>query len=238
MKYPESSSFTYDKLEEFYRSAINCGYRIVTCSQYAKSQGRDKVLVNRVDVDISLKKAKRVAEIFDGLGIQGTFFIRLHADEYNPFSFENFRILKSLRDSGHEIGYHSEVVDAAIIWNEDAEACLKRDIRVIEEMLEIKVEGAASHGGRTGYNNLDFWKNRSASSCGLLYEAYEEHGEFELFKKSLYVSDSEWTRWKCYMNGVLSKDDRRTPVEHLEEHPKRIYLLIHAESFYDEHCYE
>ena len=31
---------------------------------------------------------------------------------------KNYRILKSIRDSGHEIGYHSEIVDQAAIWDE------------------------------------------------------------------------------------------------------------------------
>ena len=66
------------------------------------------MIVNRVDVDFSVKKAKRIWEIFEKLGIKGTFFIRLHAPEYNPFSFENYKIIKEIQNSGHEIGYHSQ----------------------------------------------------------------------------------------------------------------------------------
>ena len=35
-------------------------------------------------------------------------------------------------------------------------------------------EGVASHGGMTGLNNLDFWKDREPSDFGLTYEAYRE----------------------------------------------------------------
>ena len=38
-----------------------------------------KTLVNRVDVDFSLKKAVVLADVFERLGISATFFVRLHA---------------------------------------------------------------------------------------------------------------------------------------------------------------
>jgi hypothetical protein len=80
---------------------------------------------------------------------------------------------------------------------------LKRDIKILNNMLEIDVKGVASHGGMTGLNNLDFWKYQSATDFNLLYEAYEESERFNLFKDSFYISDSEWTRYKCYDRGQL-----------------------------------
>ena len=60
------------------------------------------------------------------------------------------------------MGYHSEVIDQATIWGEDEEACLLRDIEILNKMFNTKIVGIASHGGMTGLNNLDFWKNRKA----------------------------------------------------------------------------
>ena len=91
-----------------------------------------KFLFNRVDVDLSCKKAKRVSDIFKKLDICGTFFIRLHCDEYNPYSFENYLIIKEILER-NEISLHSEIVDCSKIWNEDIETVLKRDISVFEE---------------------------------------------------------------------------------------------------------
>ena len=51
---------------------------------------------------------------------------------------------------------------------------LEKDIDVLNRMLEIKIEGIASHGGATGLNNLDFWKNKKASDFGCKYEAYDK----------------------------------------------------------------
>lgn len=232
--------FTFEKIEAQYQKALDAGYEFITCVDYANRKNNlpSLTVVNRVDIDLSVKKALTLANIFSRLGVKASFFVRLHANEYNPFSFENYRILKTIRDNGHEIGYHSEIMDQAVIWSEDAADCLRRDIEVINKMLNIKIKGIASHGGMTGINNLDFWKERSASEFGLLYEAYDKSEVFNLFEDSLYISDSEWIRWKCYNRGVLQKDDHRSLAEHIEcKHPL-IYLLIHPDTYFNSHIYE
>lgn len=236
-----SFQFTFSNLERYFQVGIDQGYKIIPCREYPQhkqASAQNKILVNRVDIDFSVKKAGRIATIFNNLGIKGTFFVRLHANEYNPFSFENYKILKFIRDSGHEIGYHSEIVDQAVIWNEAAADCLHRDIDVIERMFETKIVGVASHGGMTGINNLDFWQDKKPSDFGLLYEAYDKQPEFNLFNESLYVSDSSWTYWKCYLNGKSDEGNRKSLGEHLADGHPLVYSLIHPETFYDSHFYE
>ena len=232
--------FTFDILEQQYIAAIQSGYEIINCLDYATRAKKlaPLTLVNRVDIDFSMLKAETLCNIFNRLGIKATFFVRLHAPEYNPFSFENYRILKLIKNSGHEIGYHSEVLDQSEIWSEDAESCLRRDLKVLSHMLETNIYGIASHGGMTGFNNLDFWKNRKASDFGALYEAYDEQGPFNLFKNCFYISDSEWTRWKCYDKGELLFGDRRTPIEHFRDQHPLIQMLIHPDTYYYRHIYE
>ncbi|GEM_PF-394203 len=239
-KTPEVFKFTFGHIEEYYRAVLEAGYDVITCQQYVdvKKKKFDKILVARVDIDFSVKKAKYLVEMFNRLGIKASFFIRLHANEYNPFSFENYKILKLIRDSGHEIGYHSEIIDQSIIWNEDATVCLLRDIDVLNRMLDIKIVGVASHSGMTGLNNLDFWKNKKASDFGLLYEAYDAQPEFNLFNNSFYISDSCWTYWKCYNHGKVCENDRRNLAEHVKDNHPVIYSLIHPETYYYDHFYE
>jgi hypothetical protein len=232
--------FTFSNIESQYRSALEAGYVFMTCLEYSEKKDNlpPLTIVNRVDIDFSIKKADRLRDIYDRLGIKASFFVRLHAPEYNPFSFENYRILKAIRDSGHEIGYHSEIIDQAAIWDEDADNCLRRDIDILNSMLGIEVKGVASHGGMTGLNNLDFWKTRKASEFGLIYEAYDKSDSFALFDQSFYISDSEWTKWKCYDKGQLCTDDRRSFAEHLADRHSLIYLLIHPDTYFDGHFYE
>jgi hypothetical protein len=236
----EKFHFTFDNIEKQYRYALDCGYNFITMQEYFinKDRVKAKTIVNRVDIDFSVKKADRLRDIFDRLKIKSSFFLRLHAPEYNPFSFENYRIIKKICNSGHELGYHSEIIDQAAIWNENATDCLIRDVNIINKMFDIKITGVASHGGNTGLNNLDFWKDKKPNQFGLSYEAYENSDGFNLFHNSFYISDSEWTKWKCYKNGELCKDDRRSFREHLEDNHDLIYLLIHPDTYFDKHFYE
>lgn len=234
--------FTFSNLERQLRFALDNGYRFLTCQEYLLKKAAGIIsnysLVNRVDIDYSCKKAKRLAEIFNKIGVKATFFVRLHATEYNPFDFENYLCLRYIRDTGHEIGYHSEAIDQSVIWGESAGNCLKRDINLLNLMLEIEIKGVASHGGMTGLNNLDFWKNKKPSDFGLLYEAYEESDNFNLFQEAFYISDSEWTQWKCYNHGKLVDGDNRCLSEHVQNKHSLIYLLIHSDTYFDRHFYE
>lgn len=232
--------FTFEYIKEQFSDILKKEYKIMRCMDYPEwktGKRTEKILVNRIDIDFSVKKAERLCKIFNELNIKGTFFVRLHAPEYNPFSFENYRILKFILDSGHEIGYHSEIIDQAAIWNENAEDCLKRDITILNEMLGIKISGVASHGGFTGLNNLDFWKGIKPSDYNLKYEAYDKEA-FNLFQEAFYVSDSEWTRWKCYEKGKRLENDHRSLAEHAQNDHKIIYSLIHSDTYYDRHFYE
>jgi hypothetical protein len=234
--------FTFDYIEEEYNKLIDAGYKFMTCEEYALNKTnlnkRDKFIINRVDIDFSVKKTEILINIFNKINIKATFFLRLHAPEYNPFSFENYRIIKKLVETGHELGYHSEIVDQATIWNENQDQCLIRDISTIENFYKIKIKGVASHGGITGLNNLDFWNERKPCNYGLLYEAYDKESDFNLFQDSLYISDSEWTNWKCYYKGKLLNGDKRSPSEHIINNHKLIYLLIHPDTYFFRHIYE
>jgi hypothetical protein len=233
--------FTFNTLETHYYEVLAQGYEIITCESYYHRKATGllrRTLVNRVDIDLSVKKAERLVLTFNRLAIKATFFLRLHAPEYNPFSFENYRILRFLIDSGHELGLHSEVVDQSAIWREDMGACLRRDIDVMNRTFGIQIKGVASHGGMTGLNNLDFWKDKKASDFGLLYEAYEKTPNYNLFDESFYISDSEWTRWKCYNKGKLVEGDFRNFAEHARDGHDLIYLLIHPDTYFDRHFYE
>lgn len=237
MKYP--TDFKIRTLEEQYKKAQDLGYEFFTCLDYFNKKNVNKLtIVNRVDIDLSIGKAEKIREMFERLNIKASFFVRLHAPEYNVFSFENYRILKQIIHDGHEIGYHSEVVDQSAIWKEDASACLRRDIEVLERILEVKICGVASHGGMTGLNNLDFWRDFKPNDFNLSYEAYEDSSSFKLFTNSFYISDSEWTRWKCYSKGELQNNDKRSFGEHLDDKHKLIYLLVHPDTYFSNHFYE
>ena len=227
--------FTFANLENELAIAKNSGFKFITCHEFVQRNHKEcneKIIIFRVDIDLSLQKTKLLLRIFKKLGIKASFFLRLHAKEYNPFSFENYLIIKEIILDGHELGYHTENIDQSRIWNESAEKCLKRDINLLNNYFDIEIKGSASHGGMSGWNNLDFWKEKSAADFNLVYEAYD------FFDDVFYLSDSEWTQWKCYDKGNLVLGDTRSLSEHIDDKKNLIYLLIHPETYFERHCYE
>ena len=89
--------FTYINLEKYYEQAISSGYKVITCEQYALNKEISvPTIVNRVDIDFSVKKAERLVDIYKKMDLKATFFIRLHANEYNPFSLKTTELLEEL----------------------------------------------------------------------------------------------------------------------------------------------
>jgi len=231
------SKFTFDYYQKIFEVAQRYEYQILTLRDYFKGNYDSslKVLINRIDVDFNVNKARTIGEIFQRQKIAGSFFFRLHAPEYNLFAFENVNTLRVLIENGNEIGLHTELEDMKQICQLSPKELLRKEIAIFESFYDIKLSGTAAHGGMTGFNNLDFWKNSSPSEFGLLYEGYDQN----LWEKSRYISDSEWTRWKAYQRGELIENDRRSPIEHIEqESPQLIYLLTHADGYYFKHFYE
>ena len=107
------NNFSYYHLKRIYENILDRGYSIVSCKDYFynyEGYKNMKIFINRVDVDLSLSKAIKISNIFKELNITGTFFIRLHAPEYNPLSYDNYLRIKELQKY-YEIGLHSEVID-------------------------------------------------------------------------------------------------------------------------------
>lgn len=229
------NEFNLKKLESNLREVKELGYRLLSCSKYCELKEKNSLpqlrMIVRVDVDFSLYKSIPILNIFERLGINATFFIRLHAEEYNPFSIENYKIIQRMVREGHEIGYHSEVIDQAANWNENPDTLLRRDIEILKLISGTVIKGVASHGGNTGLNNLDFWKDKSTNEFDLEYEAYDRSQIFGAFWSSIYVSDSSWTKWKSYRNGKLIEEAQTSFLEYARDFEESIYLLIHPDTF-------
>lgn len=234
-----SCGFTWDHYKDIFKTALENDYKFVTCVDYVLNHEKyenEKIFINRVDVDLSCKKAKIAAEIFKELNINASFFIRLHAD-YNPFSFENYECLRFIRNNNNEIGLHSEIMDCEGIWNELSEVCLIRDLKVLSNMLNVGINGVASHRGYTKFNNLDFWKesfrNSSVEYYALLYEAYDS-----ILFNNFFMSDSQITKWKCYNNGRLIEGNEDCACKNIKRGHRVIYCLTHPCQYYYNHPYE
>lgn len=230
-------NFTFKQYKKIFQEALNNNYQIITLKEFFLGEyDKDKkILVNRIDVDIKIERLRGFYKIFKELNIRASIYLRIHAPDYNLLSMGNINIIQDLVSIGCEVALHTELEDVHHYCGINGETLLKKEMKLFETLFDIKLYGTASHGDRTACNNLHFWQKHSAKDFGLVYEAYDK----KLWNHCRYVSDSEWTQWKAYDNGILLENDRRTPIEHInEDSPKVLHLLTHPESWYERYIYE
>ena len=222
--------FSFDYLFDTF-SLIKEKYNILTCLEYYKLKKENKLpnkfLVNRVDIDYDCTKANLMSDIFNKLDVKASFYVRLHGN-YNIYGYYNYKAISSIVNSGHEIGLHCEFLSFSDVTGIEPVHLLYKDKEILERILGIKVYGCASHGNNIGRNNLHFWDSILPEDTGLLYHAYEDSDNFNLFHNSLYISDSGYTYWKTYLDGKPRNIEKDKSVQDyiLEDH-KQVYLLTH-----------
>ena len=230
-------SFRFNDYEAMLEGLLDAGYRFVTLREYFLGEAvqAPKIIVNRIDVDVRVERLHSLRRILQKLGVRASIYPRLHASSYNLLNLGTVRLLQDLVADGHEIGLHSELMDAQGLLELDGASLLRAELHLLETLLKTKIHGTAAHGDMTPFNNLHFWRSHAPAEFGLIYEAYDP----QLWNHCRYVSDSEWTRWKSYDDGALREGDRRTPLEHvLEDSPNVLYLLTHPESWYEHYIHE
>lgn len=116
------------------------------------------------DVEGTPLKALRLAEIEAKYGLHTTYYVQAHLMEDSKYD----NVFRKIKDFGHEVSYHYDVLDAC---NGDFEAAKQ----MFEEKLQIfenkgfLFKTICQHGNpikeRVGYtSNRDFWRNEDIKS--------------------------------------------------------------------------
>lgn len=208
----DTCGFTFSHYEFLLTEALRLGYRFSDFRSHAVVPKEQKLILMRHDIDLSVRNALRFARIEKKYGIVATYFVRVHAHLYNPFQPDFYRMLKEIKDLGHEIGLHYEP-GFAVLFAEDAANMVLREKKIVEAIFETTVVSAAAH---LPAKSSKIITEENLADFGLKYEAYTQRFTRD-FK---YLSDSNG-RWR---EGCL--------CEHLGKH-SRICVLIHPFWWFD-----
>jgi hypothetical protein len=162
----------------------------------------------RHDVDFSMQRAARIAEIEREEGAIATYFINPRSDFYSILERETLKLVHAITNGGHDIGLHFDArAYGTEVWDtEKLEEALRRERGLLEVILDTPVRTVSWHNPDIS-NLLDF----GDIEIGGLVNAYSE----ELRKNYVYCSDSNgYWRFKP-MGEVIAAG-----------HP-RLYLLTH-----------
>jgi hypothetical protein len=184
-----------------------CGYKFVRFGE--RPDGRH--VLWRHDVDASLHRAARLAEIEVERGVVATYFVNPRSVFYNLLEPEIKVLLRRIRSLGHEIGLHFDAgaYSTAIAAGDNLESMLRRERSFVENLLESSIKVVS-------------WHNNPDQSNLLHFDADEIAGMLNVYAGRLrrdyaYCSDS---------NGYW----RFRPMDQvIREGHDRLHLLTHPE---------
>jgi len=173
------SDYSTERFRNFLKDLKSEEFVVISFDEYEAGlidSGKVNVVL-RHDVDISLDRTLKMAEIQKELGIQATYFFRLHAEKY---TFEEAKpIIKGLANDGFGIGLHYETLSIAEGDLKKAIEFLKNDIQRLREIAPVSV--VAAHGQKL-YKNREIWGEVDKLTLQIT-SAYD-------MKYNIYLSDA------------------------------------------------
>ena len=224
--------FTFAHYYDIISKALGLGYTILSCYDYFKCRQEkklpEKYVILRHDIEHYPDRAVRFAEIESEHGVTATYFIRVHAKKYNLFNFKTYNDLRRIIELSHELGLHAEPCDFASTSKENIQDVFKKELKVLNLILDYQVKGVCPHVDWTEYNNLDFFQANDIKDYGLDYQAYDK----TFFEDNFYISDGQHYYWKNYDHGKLL-EQQSCPCVVFEKEVPNIYLLTHPLNWFE-----
>lgn len=135
-------NFTYAAYAELLYLIKDHNYEI--CG-YENQQSSTRCAVLRHDVDLSLEKALRFAELENKNNVQSTYFILLSTGFYNIFDKKAYEVINRIRDMGHDIGLHFDKARYPITNKEELIQHVEKEIFLMSEALEMEIKSVSMH---------------------------------------------------------------------------------------------
>ncbi len=187
------ADFTTDS----YRNLLFKANQQYTVTDFHNYHSVSNFIILRHDVDFSINRALRLAQIESELGLKSTFLILLHCEFYNVFEKETSLKIKQIIDMGHEVGLHFDSHFYDIDSLDELEKRLLFEKQILENLFNIKVRVFSFH------ITNHFTVSCDKESYGGMVNAYSEYFQ----KKIGYCSDSNgYWRFKRMEDLIVSKE--------------------------------
>ncbi len=219
--------FTLEMYGELLRFFVKSGYIICSVDDFlsGRNNARNTVIM-RHDIDRRIYKAVDFAQIEHDLDIRSTYYFR------HPYTFQP-SVIQKIRDMGHEIGYHYEVMSKAGGDPVLAGTLFREELDDFYKYFHVKT--VCMHGAPLSpYDNRDFWNYYSFEEFGLSGEAY-------LSMKGLYYYSDTGRTWS-YAHKVRDRLQTQMNTTSEDVHstwdliravdtnkPRVVYILTHPE---------
>ncbi|MFW6194545.1 MAG: hypothetical protein ACOC5L_03390 [Halobacteriota archaeon] len=219
--------FTFKKYLQLCEKMVNSDYEIMPVERYFTEDKPHKLIILRHDVDdgvdipYTLKMARKEAE----LGIHSTYYFRVNDEVFKP------EVIREVKELGHEIGYHYDVLGKANGDYECAIELFKEELAKLRSIYDVKT--ISMHGGpfssnlnaasfkgllevvknvfsrnRTfvNWDSRDLWRKYDFEDYGIMGEVYLSID----YSRVLYLSDTNrsWSDTKRRLMDFVEGSDR------------------------------
>lgn len=179
--------FTEANYRKILEAMIGKGYTF-TAFDYETINSDEKIVIWRHDVDFSLNRARRLAEIeskIEKTKIKSTYFIHLQSSFYNVLESDQYKMIGEIVDLGHEIGLHFDhgfyTQDKRMTDEKEIEEYAFLEKEMLEKYFGIDIEAVSFHNPEAA-NTLTLRQDYYAG----MVNAYSQ----TIFDNCKYCSDS------------------------------------------------
>ena len=120
-------------------------------TDYHFCENYPRCVILRHDIDNSIDKALKIAELEAKLGIKSTYFVLMTSDFYNPASKKSLEGLRMFQELGHEIGLHFD--EMAYDDLGDVVGTIQKEAKLLSDILGTPITTVSMH--RPSQKTLD-----------------------------------------------------------------------------------
>jgi len=144
----EWTDFTEEAYSELIKLAKSENYLFALFSEEVKQRH----VLWRHDIDLSVHRAIRLAEIEAELKVRATYFVNPHCVYYNMLEPEILGLLRLITSFGHEIGLHfdADAYPNEVWTRESLESHLSQERMLVQQALGCPVEAFSYHNPDVG----------------------------------------------------------------------------------------
>lgn len=202
-----------DFTTENYRKLLKLAKEKYSFTTYKKHFAINKSVIWRHDVDFSMHRALKLAQIEKEEGVVSTYFVLLHSEFYNLLEKEISDLVYKIIELGHPIGLHFDANFFGIKDEKKLEEKLLLEKEFLEKIFPIEVDSFCFH--ITNEFTISCNKNQYAGMINAFSEYFE--------KQVGYCSDSNgYWRFKRLEDVLIKASD------------KHLQVLTHPELWQDE----
>lgn len=182
--------FYYDNWDKFCARVSALNVETIRARDLAENRNRSQFIVFKHDVETCPVKALKLAQIESRYGIRGSYYIQA----YLLKSAVNVNILQEIKDLGHEVSYHYDVLDANDGDFEKAQEEFEANLEMFKSN-GFEIETVCQHGNpvknRLGYtSNRDFFRNKSIAQYFCPIVDVMVNFKVKTEARYLYISDA------------------------------------------------